>query len=85
MNLISKGMKSLVLDLRDNSGGYVSSAIKVADEFLKDKDLIVYTEGRNPEHNAKTFASSAGLYENGNLVVLINENAASAPEIVTSG
>ena len=83
MSLISKGMKSLVLDLRDNSGGYVSSAIKVADEFLKDKDLIVYTEGRNPEHNAKTFASSAGLYENGNLVVLINENTASAAEIVT--
>jgi len=83
MSLISKGMKSLVLDLRDNSGGYVSSAIKVADEFLKDKDLIVYTEGRNPEHNAKTYASAAGLYENGNLVVLINENTASAAEIVT--
>lgn len=83
MDLIAKGMKSLILDLRDNSGGYVSSAIKVADEFLKDKTLIVYTEGRNPEHNSKTFATSSGLFEIGNMVVLINENTASAAEIVT--
>ncbi len=83
MDLIARGMKSLVLDLRDNSGGYVSAAIKVADEFLPDNQLIVYTEGRNPEHNAKTFASSTGLFETGNLVILINENTASAAEIVT--
>jgi carboxyl-terminal processing protease len=83
MDLISRGMKSLILDLRDNSGGYVSSAVKVADEFLKDKSLIVYTEGRNPAYNAKTFATSSGLFESGNLVVLINENTASAAEIVT--
>ena len=83
MELISKGAKSLILDLRDNSGGYVSAAIKVADEFLSENQLIVYTEGRNPEHNARTFASSSGLFESGNLVVLINENSASAAEIVT--
>jgi len=83
MILIAKGMKNLILDLRDNSGGYVSAATRVADEFLKDKKLIVYTEGRNPEHNAKTFASSSGLFEAGNLVVVINENTASAAEIVT--
>ncbi len=83
MSLISRGMKSLILDLRDNSGGYVSAAVKVADEFLKEKQLIVYTEGRNPEHNAKTLATSSGLFETGNLVVLINENTASAAEIVT--
>lgn len=83
MNLIAKGMRSLVLDLRDNSGGYVSAAVKVADEFLPAEKLIVYTEGRNPEHNIKTFASSTGLFETGNLVVLINENTASAAEIVT--
>lgn len=83
MDLISRGMKSLILDLRDNSGGYVSSAIKVTDEFLKDKSLIVYTEGRNPAYNAKTYATSSGLFETGNLVILINENTASAAEIVT--
>lgn len=83
MDLIAKGMKSLVLDLRDNSGGYVSAAIKVADEFLPDNQLIVYTEGRNPEYNAKTYASSTGLFESGNMVILINENTASAAEIVT--
>ena len=83
MVLIAKGAKSLILDLRDNSGGYVSAAIKVADEFLSDNQLIVYTEGRNPEHNARTIATSSGLFESGNLLVLINENTASAAEIVT--
>ena len=81
--LIARGMRSLVLDLRDNSGGYVSAAIKVADEFLPENKLIVYTEGRNPEHNIKTYATSIGMFESGNLVVLINENTASAAEIVT--
>jgi carboxyl-terminal processing protease len=83
MVLIAKGAKSLILDLRDNSGGYVSAAIKVSDEFLSDNQLIVYTEGRNPEHNARTIATSSGLFESGNLLVLINENTASAAEIVT--
>jgi carboxyl-terminal processing protease len=82
MFLLSSGMKSLVFDLRDNSGGYVSSSIKVADEFLRDKQLIVFTAGRNPENNTKTYATSSGLFESGNLVVLINENTASAAEIV---
>jgi carboxyl-terminal processing protease len=83
IELLSQGMKSLVLDLRDNPGGYVSAAIKVADEFLPENQLIVYTEGRNTEHNTRTLASSVGLFERGNLVVLVNENTASAAEIVT--
>lgn len=82
-DLLSQGMKSLILDLRDNAGGYVSAAVKVADEFLPEKQLIVYTEGRNPEHNTRTYATSTGLFESGNLVVLINENTASSAEIVT--
>lgn len=81
--MLTKGIRSLVLDLRDNSGGYVSAAVKVADEFLPADKLIVYTEGRNPEHNMRTYATSTGLFESGNLVVLINENTASAAEIVT--
>ncbi len=83
IELLSRGMKSLVLDLRDNQGGYVSAAVKVADEFLAENQLIVFTEGRNPEHNSRTLAGAAGLFESGNLVVLINENTASAAEIVT--
>lgn len=83
VDLLGRGMKSLVFDLRDNSGGYVSAAVKVADEFLPSDMLIVYTEGRNPEHNSKTFATSTGLFESGNMVILINESTASAAEIVT--
>ncbi len=81
MSLRSKGMKQLVLDLRGNSGGYLKSAIDVADQFLPEKDLIVYTEGYNrPKEVA--FATSAGLFEKGKLVVLIDEGSASSSEIV---
>lgn len=83
VDLLGRGMKSLVLDLRDNGGGYVSAAVKVADEFLPAEKLIVYTEGRNPEHNSRTLATATGLFETGNLVILINESTASAAEIVT--
>ncbi len=76
-----QGMKNLVLDLRDNGGGYLSAATGLADEFLKDNDLIVYTQGLH-EPRTDYFASSKGSFEEGKLVVLINENTASASEIV---
>ena len=79
--LQKQGMKSLVLDLRDNGGGYLSAATGLADEFLKDKELIVYTEGLH-EPRTDYFASSKGGFEQGKLVVLIDENSASASEIV---
>jgi len=80
-SLRAKGMKQLVLDLRGNSGGYLQSAIDVADQFLPGKDLIVYTEGYNrPKETA--FATSSGLFEKGDLVVLIDEGSASSAEIV---
>ena len=79
--LQKQGMRNLVLDLRDNGGGYLSSATGLADEFLKDKDLIVYTEGLH-EPRTDYFASSKGNFEQGKLVVLIDENTASASEIV---
>lgn len=75
------GMKNLVLDLRDNGGGYLSAATGLADEFLKDNELIVYTEGLH-EPRTDYFASSKGNFEQGKLVVLIDENTASASEIV---
>lgn len=80
-DLNSKGLKKLILDLRGNGGGYLQAAIDVADEFLTDKKLIVYTKGLH--HPKEVFnASSGGLFETGDLVVLIDEYSASASEIV---
>lgn len=79
--LRSKGMKQLVLDLRGNSGGFLQSAIEVSDHFLPEKDLIVYTEGYNRTKEV-AYATSDGLFEKGNLVVLIDEGSASSSEIV---
>lgn len=78
----SSGMKSLVLDLQGNGGGYLSTAIEMADEFLTKEKLIVYTEGKSypkEEHNS----TEIGLWEKGNLVVLVDESSASASEIVS--
>jgi len=80
--LEAKGMKSLVLDLRGNSGGYLNTAIDLADEFLGSNMLIVYTEGATSpriDHNA----TSRGRFQKGKLVVLIDEGSASASEIVS--
>ncbi len=77
-----KGMKHLVLDLRGNSGGYLNTSIQLTDEFLGDRNLIVYTEGvSNPKR--EHFATGKGRLEKGKLVVLINEGSASASEIVS--
>ena len=80
--LIGQGMKKLMLDLRGNGGGYLKAAIDVADEFLPKDKLIVYTQGA---HHAKevAVATSAGLFENGEVIVMIDEGTASAAEIVT--
>lgn len=79
--LKDKGMENLILDLRDNGGGYLRTAIQLADEFLNNNKLVVYTEGlRYPRREYK--ATTNGVFEQGKLVVLINENSASASEIV---
>ncbi len=75
------GMHSLVLDLRKNGGGYLNAATAIADQFLPDKKLIVYTKGSH-EPRTDYFATSSGFFEKGKLVVLIDENTASASEIV---
>jgi carboxyl-terminal processing protease len=80
-DLKSHGMTSLILDLRGNSGGIMEAAIQIADQFLKEGQLIVYTKGRNsPRSEAK--ATGKGEFETGNLVVLIDEWTASASEIL---
>lgn len=80
--LKAKGMKNLILDLQDNGGGFLHIAIKMADEFLSDKKMIVYTKGlSSPEE--KNLATSKGDFEKGKLVILVNEGSASASEIVS--
>lgn len=80
-SLLKQGMKKLVLDLRDNPGGLLDAAVSIADHFLEDGTLIVYTQGRKyPKKEFK--ATSKGLFETQPLVVIIDEGSASASEIV---
>jgi len=80
-SLKAKGMKKLILDLRDNGGGYFSAATGLADQFLPENKLIVYTQGKH-EPRTDYFSTGSGAFLNGKLAVLINENTASASEIV---
>ncbi len=79
--LMGKGMTKLILDLRQNSGGVMESAIKIANEFLKEGQMIVYTKGRSQPRN-EARATGKGEFENGELVILIDEWTASASEIL---
>ena len=79
--LSQEGFSSLVIDLRDNPGGYLESAIQIANEFLPNNKLIVYTEGRkSPRQEYRS--DGHGSYKNIPLVILINEGSASASEII---
>ena len=80
--LKSQGVKSLILDLTSNGGGYLNRAHQLADEFLSDGKRIVYTEGRS-QSREDYFSTAAGGWEKGKLVVMINEYSASASEIVS--
>ena len=80
-NLLSQGMKKLVLDLRNNGGGVLDGATQIADEFLKDGLAIVKTEGRKIGTKYYTSSRKGGLKQT-ELVVLINSRSASASEIV---
>ncbi|HRS08139.1 MAG TPA: S41 family peptidase [Bacteroidia bacterium] len=79
--LKKQGMQNLILDLRGNPGGYLDAATMLADEFLPDKKLIVYTEGKaRPRKNY--YATEKGDFEKGKVFVLIDEGSASASEIL---
>ncbi|MBQ0073218.1 MAG: S41 family peptidase [Prevotella sp.] len=78
--LAQEGFDNLVIDLRDNTGGYLEAAVQMANEFLPKNRLIVYTEGRkSARQEYKT--DGRGSYQKMPLVVLINEHSASASEI----
>ena len=79
--LIDKGITALILDLRDNPGGYISTTQQVIDEFLEDDQLILITKNKSGKEDL-IFATSKGSFEDGRLYVLINQNSASASEIV---
>lgn len=78
--LSQEGFSNLVIDLRDNTGGYLQSAVQMVNEFLPKDRLIVYTQGRkSPRHDYRS--DGRGSYQKIPLVVLINEGSASASEI----
>jgi carboxyl-terminal processing protease len=79
--LKKQGANNLILDLRDNGGGYFHIAIKIASEFFADKKLLVYTQGAH-ETKREYFSDGNGNFASGKLVVLVNESSASASEIV---
>lgn len=79
--LRAQGMQQLVLDLRGNGGGYLNAAVDLADEFLPQGRVIVYTEGRHSPRR-ESVATARGAYEDIPLAVLIDEGSASASEII---
>lgn len=81
LKLKKENAQTIVIDLRNNGGGYLEKAVEIADEFLSANKLIVFTKNRKGRID-KTFATSKGDFEKGKLVVLINENSASASEIL---
>lgn len=78
--LVSQNVSTLIIDLRDNSGGYIEVASKMIDEFLDEKQIIVKTKNKNGQVDI-TYATKKGGFLTGKLFVLVNENSASASEI----
>jgi carboxyl-terminal processing protease len=80
--LENKGMESLILDLRDNPGGLLDQAVKVAEKFLPRGQLIVSTEGRDMKQKSEYRATGRDRRASVPMVVLVNNGSASASEIV---
>ena len=82
-SLKQQGMKKLILDLRNNGGGYLQQAFGLVDEFVPAGKTIVYTKARNEVLSERYFSTRAGSLENIPLIVLVNSGSASASEIVS--
>ncbi|GAB2773576.1 S41 family peptidase [Hymenobacter latericoloratus] len=81
-DLRRQGLARLVLDLRGNPGGYLDRATKMADEFIGGTKKIVYTDGKGDQYDTQTFSRVVGEFEEGALVVLVDEGSASAAEVL---
>ena len=81
-NLRAQGMDRLILDLRGNAGGLLEQAWRITDEFLPAGDMVVYTDSRHPGNNREYRATADGVVEHDPVIVLVDENSASASEIV---
>ena len=81
--LYKKGLKGLILDLRNNPGGLLQQAVEVSDRFLKGGKLIVYTKGKGATENLRFFSHDRKTYPYVPMVILVNAGSASASEIVT--
>ncbi|WP_296314730.1 S41 family peptidase [Winogradskyella sp. UBA3174] len=79
--LMDQGATKLALDLRDNPGGFLGIAEQIADEFLEDDKLIVFTKDKKGKE-VRTYATRRGDFEDGEIYILINENSASASEVI---
>ncbi len=79
--LQKSGAHAIIIDVRENGGGYMEMAAQIADEFLKDKQLIVFLKNKKGRID-KTFATAQGSFETGKVTILIDENSASASEIL---
>lgn len=80
--LKEEGMQKLILDLQGNPGGYMDQAVDIADEFLVKGKKIVFTKSHEARYDEESFATERGDFEQGDLIVLVNESSASASEIV---
>ncbi|MEQ8924404.1 MAG: S41 family peptidase [Fulvivirga sp.] len=83
LKLKEQGMDKLILDLQGNGGGYMNQAINIADEFIAGNKKIVYTQGKETRFNSQANSQREGMFEKGELIVLVNEGSASASEIVS--
>jgi carboxyl-terminal processing protease len=82
LNLLkAKQVQNLVIDLRQNTGGFLEIAVKILDELIADKELLVYTQGLKYKRE-EFYSGKPGIFEKGKLVILIDEGSASASEIL---
>lgn len=81
-SLQASGMTSLILDLQNNGGGTLSSVVKICNLFLSEKKEIIYTQGKNSKRRTLKTKESGHVFQEGKLIVLINEYSASASEIL---
>ena len=79
--LQDQGMKKLIIDVRNNPGGYIETAVDILDEMIDGEKMLVYTEGKNRKRQSYK-SSKRGILENTPIAVLINESSASAAEIL---